>query len=137
MDTVIFEMDPQLSQTSYPVLSLNVCDLRLVDDTRWLWALLIPRIPHVVEMIDISPELRTKVWLEIDHVSRVVRDQFSPFKLNVAWLGNQVRQLHIHVIARYQDDEAWPNPVWGVGTAIPYERPELNARLSALRGALK
>ena len=137
MDSVVFEVDLQLSQTSYPVLSLDVCDLRLVDDARWLWVLLIPRIPHVVEMIDISPELRSKVWLEIDHLSRIVRDQFAPFKLNVAWLGNQIRQLHIHIIARYQDDEAWPNPVWGVGRAIPYEVCELNARLSALRGALK
>lgn len=137
MGSVVFNIDPQLGQTSYPVISLAICDLRLVDDTRWPWTLLIPRIPHMVEMIDISPELRSQVWLEIDHISRVMRDQFSPSKLNVAWLGNQVRQLHIHIIARYQDDEAWPNPVWGVGNAKPYDTAELNARLSILRTSLK
>lgn len=136
MDAAIFSIDPQLTQTSYPVVSLDVSEIRLVDDQRWPWVLVIPRVPHAVELIDVSPELRTEIWLEIDHVARVLRDQFSPDKLNVAALGNQVRQLHVHVIGRYRDDAAWPNPVWGVGDAIPYEADSLNARLSALTQAL-
>ena len=135
MDAVTFEIDSQLKQTSYPLISLSVCDLRLVDDQRWPWLLIIPRVPHAVELIDLSPDLRNEVWLEIDHVARVVRDQFSPHKLNIAALGNQVRQLHIHCIARFPDDDAWPNPVWGVGESIPYGSDLLTARLNNLNSA--
>ena len=135
MDAVTFQIDSQLKQTSYPLTSLNVCDLRLVDDQRWPWMLIIPRVAHAVELIDISPDLRAQVWLEIDHVGRVMRDQFSPHKLNIAALGNQVRQLHVHCIARFPEDEAWPNPVWGVGDSVPYDSDLLNSRLNGLRDA--
>ena len=135
MDANTFEIDSQLKQTSYPLVSLSVCDLRLVDDQRWPWLLIIPRVPHAVELIDLIPELRGGVWLEIDHVARVMRDQFSPHKLNIAALGNQVRQLHIHCIARFPDDDAWPNPVWGVGESIPYGSDLLTARLNNLNSA--
>jgi diadenosine tetraphosphate (Ap4A) HIT family hydrolase len=135
MDAITFEIDSQLKQTSYPLVSLGVCDLRLVDDQRWPWILIIPRVTHAVELIDLSPELRSDVWLEIDHVARVMRDQFSPHKLNIAALGNQVRQLHVHCIARFPDDEAWPNPVWGVGDSVPYDSALLAARLNHLKDA--
>jgi len=135
MDAITFEIDSQLKQTSYPLTSLGVCDLRLVDDQRWPWLLIIPRGPHGVELIDLSPDLRSEVWLEIDHVARVMRDQFSPYKLNIAALGNQVRQLHIHCIARFPDDDAWPNPVWGVGESLPYDSELLAARLNSLKDA--
>ena len=135
MDAGSFFIDSQLKQTSYPLTSLDVCDLRLVDDQRWPWLLIIPRVAHAVELIDISPDLRAQVWLEIDHVGRVMRDQFSPHKLNIAALGNQVRQLHVHCIARFPEDEAWPNPVWGVGDSVPYDSELLNSRLTALRAA--
>ena len=135
MDAATFEIESQLKQTSYPLTSLAVSDLRLVDDQRWPWLLIIPRIAHAVELIDISPNLRTEVWREIDHVGRVMRDQFSPHKLNIAALGNQIRQLHVHCIARFPEDEAWPNPVWGVGNSEPYDLELLNERLNALRVA--
>ena len=135
MDAATFEIDSQLKQTSYPLVSLSVCDLRLVDDQRWPWLLIIPRVPHAGELIDLSPELRSGVWLEIDHVARVMRDQFSPHKLNIAALGNQVRQLHIHCIGRFPDDDAWPNPVWGVGESVPYGSDLLTARLNNLNSA--
>ena len=133
MDATAFEIDSQLAQTSYPLVSLNVSDLRLVDDQRWPWLLIIPRVPHAVELIDLSPDLRSIVWLEIDHVARVMRDQLSPYKLNIAALGNQVRQLHIHCIARFVDDEAWPNPIWGVGQSVPYDSEQLAARLNSFK----
>ena len=135
MDAITFEIDSQLKQTSYPLVSLGVCDLRLVDDERWPWILIIPRVTHAIELIGLSPELRGDAWLELDHVARVMRDQFSPHKLNIAALGNQVRQLHVHCIARFPDDDAWPNPVWGVGDSIPYDSEFLAARLNQLKDA--
>ena len=117
------------------MIELKISELRLVDDARWPWLLVIPRVPLAVELIDVSPELRCQIWLEIEHVSQVMQDVFSPYKLNVAALGNQVRQLHVHVIARFSDDDAWPNPVWGVGAPVAYEPSVLGARLKALRRA--
>ena len=63
MDAITFEIDSQLKQTSYPLVSLDVSDLRLVDDQRWPWLLIIPRVTHAVELIDLSPDLRSTVWL--------------------------------------------------------------------------
>ena len=135
MDAIKFNIDPRLKETSHRLIELKISELRLVDDARWPWLLVIPRVPLAVELIDVSPELRCQIWLEIEHVSQVMQDVFSPYKLNVAALGNQVRQLHVHVIARFSDDDAWPNPVWGVGAAVSYEPSVLGARLKALRRA--
>jgi diadenosine tetraphosphate (Ap4A) HIT family hydrolase len=135
MDAIKFNIDPRLKETSHRLIELKISELRLVDDARWPWLLVIPRVPLAVELIDVSPELRCQIWLEIEHVSQVMQDVFSPYKLNVAALGNQVRQLHVHVIARFSDDDAWPNPVWGVGAPVAYEPSVLGARLKALRRA--
>lgn len=137
MDATRFEIHPQLAQTSYPLVSLPYSDLRLVDDARFPWVLVIPRISNAVELIDLPPEIRTPVGVEIDHVCRILRDVFAPYKLNVAALGNQVRQLHVHVIARYVDDPAWPNPVWGMGQSMPYDEDGLASRLRLLSAALQ
>jgi len=136
-DPAIFELHPQLAQTSYPLASLPYSELRLVDDVRFPWILLVPRVVNAVELIDLTPDIRTPVGAEVVHVCRVIRDLFSPYKLNVAAIGNQVRQLHIHIIARYTDDACWPNPVWGFGVAEPYSEDQLSARLRLLSDALQ
>ena len=135
MDVIQFSIDPQLKKTSHRLIELKLSKVRLVDDARWPWLLVIPRVPLAVELIDVPPKLRSQIWLEVDHVSQVIRDVFSPYKLNVAALGNQVRQLHVHVIARFSEDDAWPNPIWGVGAAVSYEPGVLRARLNVLRRA--
>ena len=73
---------------------------------------------------------------EIDQAARVLRALFRPHKLNVAALGNLVPQLHVHVIARYREDPAWPAPVWGRVAALPYSPEELVARVRMLREGL-
>jgi diadenosine tetraphosphate (Ap4A) HIT family hydrolase len=110
-----------------------------MNDSRYPWLLLVPRLPDIREFIDLDMTNRARIWREIEDVSEMMRREFSPHKLNVAALGNVVPQLHVHVIARSLDDAAWPRPVWGVGDRIPYE-PEagqvLAARLSAALGYL-
>ena len=66
------------------MIGLKISELRLVDDARWPWLLVIPKVPLAVELIDVSPELRSQIWLEVDHVSEVMRDVFSPYKINMA-----------------------------------------------------
>ncbi|MCR6495830.1 HIT family protein [Thermomonas sp. S9] len=99
-------------------------------------AILVPRVPEAVEIIDLDPAQRTRLSAEIDLAARALKALFKPDKLNVAALGNQVPQLHVHVIARFRDDIAWPRPVWGAANARPYAPEELVQRVTALRAAL-
>ena len=115
-----FVLDPRLAADSLPVLDLELCSLRLMNDRRFPWLLLIPRRPACVELVDLEPEDQTQLWQEILAVCSVLKERLNPDKLNVAALGNQVAQLHVHLIARYRNDAAWPGPVWGLGQPQPW-----------------
>ena len=128
-----WHLHPQLADDTAPVIELPLCEVRLMDDANHPWLVLVPRIADMVEIIDLDPAQRTQLAAEIDAASRVLKSLFKPHKLNVAALGNLVPQLHVHVIARYSDDIAWPRPVWGNATARPYAPEELIERVSALR----
>lgn len=113
-----FTLHPQLERDSFFIEDLSVSRLLLMNDIRFPWLILVPRKPDVRELIDLSTEEYAKVMQEIRHVSEITHKAFSPDKLNVAALGNVVPQLHIHVIARYENDSAWPNPVWSSKQAL-------------------
>ena len=115
-----FELDPRLEADSLAVMDLNLCTLRLMNDQRFPWLLLIPRRAGKEEVLDLVEQDQQQLWNEVRQVARVLQSVFAPTKLNIAALGNQVRQLHVHVIARFSEDAAWPDPVWGVGRPEPY-----------------
>ena len=131
-----WHLHPQLADDSTPVIELALCEVRLMDDANHPWLILIPKVADAVEIIDLSPAQRAQLTTEIDTAARALKALFKPDKLNVAALGNLVPQLHVHVIARYQNDIAWPRPVWGAANARPYAPEELIERVSALRAAL-
>ena len=131
-----YELDPQLAADTQPLASLALSELRLMDDANYPWLVLVPRVPGARELIDLEAAQRRQLTDEIDLAARLLRDVFRPFKLNIAALGNLVPQLHVHVIARYEGDPAWPAPVWGRVAARPYTPEELIERVSRLRDAL-
>ena len=131
-----WHLHPQLADDTAPVIELPLCEVRLMDDANHPWLVLVPRVAGMVEIIDLDPVQRTQLATEIDRASRALKVLFKPDKLNVAALGNLVPQLHVHVIARYRDDIAWPRPVWGNASARPYAPEELIERVGALRAAL-
>ena len=131
-----YELHPQLAADTHPLASLPLCELRLMDDANYPWLVLVPRVAGARELIDLEAAQRRQLMDETDLAARLLRDVFRPFKLNVAALGNLVPQLHVHVIARYEGDPAWPAPVWGRVAARPYEPQALVERISTLRGAL-
>ena len=131
-----WHLDPRLADDTVPVRALALCELRLMNDANYPWLVLVPRVAAARELIDLGAEQRRQLSDEIDLASRLLRDAFRPFKLNVAALGNLVPQLHVHVIARYEGDPAWPAPVWGRVAARPYEPEALVERISRLREAL-
>lgn len=126
-----FALDPTLAADSELVAPLKLSDLRLINDARFPWLILVPRRPAVAELIDLEPADLTRLVDEIAMASRALRAATSCDKLNVGALGNIVRQLHVHVIARFAADPAWPGPVWGSGPPVAY-RPEDRHRLIGL-----
>lgn len=131
-----WHLHPQLAEDTHPLAHLPLCDVRLMDDANHPWLVLVPRVPEAVELIDLAEEHQAQLMREVALASHVLRATMRPDKLNVAALGNMVPQLHVHVIARYRQDIAWPRPVWGNATSQPYAPEALVARVEALRAAL-
>lgn len=109
-----FELHTRLSRDSLLITNLPLCNVRLMNNKRFPWLVLVPRLPDLVEWVDLSREDQYRLSDEIAIVSHILKALVTPDKINIAALGNQVSQLHVHVIARYKTDSAWPNPVWGV-----------------------
>ena len=120
-----FALDPRLAADSVAVATLELCEVRLQDDTRWPWLVLVPRRAGLVELSDLPPEARAAMMEEVVRAGEAVHAMGAALgapvgKLNVAALGNVVAQLHVHVIGRRPGDPAGSAPVWGVGVAAPY-----------------
>jgi diadenosine tetraphosphate (Ap4A) HIT family hydrolase len=131
-----FLLHPQLLADTHPVCELTLCSVRLMDDARFPWLILVPRQPFLRELVDLSADDQLTLLREINRAGRVLQRLYRTDKLNVAALGNMVPQLHVHVISRRTDDDAWPKPVWGVGQAEPYSPGNLSQRLGELATAL-
>lgn len=130
-----FLLHPQLEGDTIEVLRLPLSIVRLMDDRRWPWLVLVPERENVTELFELDAEDRRLFVEEMALSSTVLRDLFQPHKINVAALGNQVPQLHAHVIARFHHDPAWPRPIWGAQPAIPYEPHERDTIVGALQDA--
>jgi diadenosine tetraphosphate (Ap4A) HIT family hydrolase len=128
-----FALDPRLAADSHAIGELSLCAVRLFDDTRFPWLVLVPRRAGLVEIVDLGRLERHQLLDEVSLAMDVLRAATKPYKLNVAALGNAVRQLHVHVIARFQEDAAWPNPVWGRGERAPYDPSARTATVGQLR----
>jgi diadenosine tetraphosphate (Ap4A) HIT family hydrolase len=131
-----FSLDPQLDADTLPIGQFELCRLLLMDDARFPWLILVPMRAGLVELIDLDATSRHQVMDEIAAVSNGLKRIFNPDKINVAALGNQVRQLHIHVIARFVSDAAWPRPVFGVGERSFYPSHSAGALAAQLAGGL-
>lgn len=108
-----------------------------MQDARYPWLILIPKVAEVTDLYQLSSSQRHQLSDEIQLCSTGLLAVTEPFKLNVAALGNMVAQLHIHIIARNQDDPAWPGPVWGVGSAEPYTDADLQTLTDKLQAAIE
>lgn len=131
-----FSLDPKIAADSLPLASLALSELRLMNDARHPWLLLVPRKAGAEEITDLAADQRATLVEEIATVSAALKTITACHKLNVAALGNIVRQLHVHVIARFPTDPAWPGPVWGVGKAVAYEAAERDKLSQRIRAAL-
>lgn len=136
MSSPPFMLDPRLAADTRQIAQLPLCDLRLMNDAHYAWLVLVPRRAGMVEIADLSADEQATLWREVNLAGRALRAVAPCDKLNLGALGNIVRQLHIHVVARCEGDPAWPGPVWGHGAALAYAEAALDERRDALRRAL-
>ena len=127
-----FALDSRLAADTVEVGDLALCRVLLMDDARFPWLILVPRLADLTEITDLSEPDAATLWQEIRIATGVMQALAKPDKVNVAALGNVVAQLHVHVVGRFRSDPAWPGPVWGVGTRTPYP---LHARAQLIERA--
>lgn len=130
---VAFVLHPQLAADTHPVADWALSSVLLMNDSRYPWLILVPRLAGMRDLIDLDPGDWHKLDDEIDRASRALKAATAAHKLNVAALGNMVEQLHVHIIARRTTDAAWPGPVWGAHPPLHYDDAARDALLDRLR----
>jgi diadenosine tetraphosphate (Ap4A) HIT family hydrolase len=133
----MFELDPTLGADTLPVTALELSVALLMNDRAVPWLILVPQRPGLRELHDLPAAERGLLMEEIALASRVLERRYRPDKLNVGALGNRIAQLHIHVVARFRADRAWPAPIWGSGPVEPYPPGAAAEAVAGLREALR
>ena len=131
-----FQLHPTLDADTHLISAIDDCQILLMDDARFPWLILVPQASDVRELYELSEQQQQQTYRAILRISKTLAQHTHADKMNVAALGNQVPQLHIHIIARYQTDAAWPGPVWGVDQVERYSKIELEQTLDRLVNAL-
>ena len=116
----MFNLHPTLERDTVEVTKLDLCLVLLMRDKAYPWVILVPAREGMRDLDDLSAADRVQAIAEMDRVAKAMKAVFKPYKMNVGALGNMVEQLHIHIIARFQDDPAWPGPIWGVQPPVDY-----------------
>lgn len=132
----MFQLYPQLEKDTFHVAQLPLCEVLLMNDSQYPWLILVPTVADITEIYQLNEEQQQQLMRESSQVSQALQQLFQADKMNVAALGNMVPQLHLHHIARFTTDKAWPGPVWGVAAAEPYDDKAREERLQQLRKAL-
>lgn len=132
-----FDLDGRLEADSHFIADGPLSQLRLMDDVRFPWLVLVPRLPDASEWLDLGGDSQRLLLVELNLAGRLLRATGRCDKLNIGALGNIVRQLHVHVIARVEGDAAWPGPVWGSGRPLRFAPNALAERLTVLREAIR
>ena len=130
-----FALDARLEADTLPVVETERLLLRMLNDARYPWFVLIPRRSAITEVFQLDDADRRALHEASTWLSRVMSDAFRADKLNVGALGNVVPQLHVHHVVRHLGDPAWPGPVWGHSPRVPMRADEAAARVATLQGA--
>jgi diadenosine tetraphosphate (Ap4A) HIT family hydrolase len=126
-----FILDKKLENDSFFVSNLKLSQLRLVDNSNYPWIILIPRINNIIEITDLNDASYNQLGQEIKFTATIIQKLFTPHKLNISSIGNIVKQLHIHLVARYESDKLFPKPVWG-DDFVHYDRVDAELKIKEL-----
>ncbi|MBB6508132.1 diadenosine tetraphosphate (Ap4A) HIT family hydrolase [Rhizobium soli] len=127
-----FELDGRIARDSDLIATLDLCQLRIQNDSRWPWLVMVPQRADMTEIFELSEADHALLSAEVNHVAAALKEITCATKINVGALGNIVRQLHVHVIARFEGDANWPGPIWGYGSAEPYDSEKRQALVNTL-----
>lgn len=130
-----FTLHPNLAKKIF-IADLPLSRVLLEDDAHYPWLFLVPRQPNISRIMDLSATDQLQLIKELDVIQKIMWEEFQPTQLNVAAIGNKTPQLHIHVIARYSSDPAWPHTVWDHPIRSLLEETVKNARIARLRSLL-
>lgn len=129
-----FALNERLAAVGLEVARIHGCRVLLKDEEHFPWFIVVPEVPPGIEDLhQLDEETFAEVMRAVRKVSRFVEAHFRPEKLNVACIGNIVRQMHIHVVGRFQDDPAWPQVVWGFDGKMSYPQGEAERIADAAR----
>jgi len=131
-----FELHTRLAADTVALGRFDLCRVLLMNDSRFPWCILVPERPGVAEIHQLSDADQVSLIRESSLLASRMAETFHADKMNVAVLGNIVSQLHLHHVARYRNDDAWPGPVWGSGKAVRYEAQVLSEMRDRLCAAL-
>lgn len=129
----LFTLDPRLQQDTLEIAEFSLCKVLLMNDARYPWVILVPKITGLTEIFQLDEEGQQQLMVESNFVARKLKQVIQADKMNVAALGNVVSQLHIHHVARFIQDDTWPAPVWGKGEAVAYTQAESDAVIGLLK----
>lgn len=132
----MFTLHERLAADTTVLGDFALSRLLLMNDNRYPWCILVPKVVGAVEIYRLDESQQGQLWRESSMLSEVMMSEFEGKKLNVAALGNMVPQLHVHHVVRFEGDEAWPGPVWGVGKASSYSEDFLIKRTIQLQTRL-
>ena len=131
-----FQLHPRLQKDCIAIGRFELCRLLMMDDQHYPWFVLVPEISGIREIHELSKSDRLLLWDESNYLAEQLALLFRADKMNIAAIGNVVPQLHIHHIVRYENDAAWPKPVWGFADALPYTAQQLEDNLALLCSGL-
>ncbi len=129
-----FELHPSLAKKT-SVIDLPLCRVLLEDERHYPWIILVPRRPNLSRIMDLPMADQQQLLIEMDWAQKIVWEQHKPTQLNIAALGNKTPQLHVHIIARFADDPAWPGTVWDHPCREKYSAEQKEHVLQMLREA--
>ncbi|MDA0663334.1 MAG: HIT family protein [Proteobacteria bacterium] len=132
-----FALHERLAADTVEAARWPLCRVLLMNDSRYPWLILVPARADMTEIHRLDPSDQAQLMTEITRASRALETLHRPDKINVAALGNMVPQLHIHVVARFRTDDAWPGPIWGAHPPRPYAAADLDRALNTLRALLR
>ena len=131
-----FKIDKKFLKSSHHITELKLCSIRLHDNSKFPWVILIPKRNKITDISDLNSKDQILLMKEIVHVSKIMKKLFKTSKLNIEKIGNMVPQLHIHIIARSKKDSTWPLSVWVV-KGKNYTEAALSIMTQKVRKALK
>ena len=131
-----FKLDKKFLKSSYYVKDLKLCTIRLHDNSKFPWLILIPKRIKIKDITELNSKDQILLMKEIVFVSKIMKKLFKTSKLNVEKIGNIVPQLHIHIIARNKRDNSWPLSVWVV-KGKKYSKIALTNMIEKIKNAFK